>query len=264
MKENIRVGIIGFGNMGAIFAEALNKQKNQVYVYDKDKKKTSGIRKFKVIENSNELINKVDVVILAIKPQDIKLFLTTTKDVLSQSLPLLITIAAGVSTEYFQKHIKGLKVIRCMPNLAAKVGQSLSFICRGKFAKRQDSTLAAGLLSSVGQVIEIKEADIDKVTSITGSGPGYIFYFMDCLYRSALKLGFSKKIAKVMVTQTFFGTASLVRSQSDDFKVWVDKVASSGGTTEAGIEVWKKNDLPGLVDKAVNAAFSRAKRLRVG
>ncbi|UCD15836.1 MAG: pyrroline-5-carboxylate reductase [Candidatus Omnitrophota bacterium] len=259
----MRVGIIGFGNMGATFAVAFQSKQRQVYVYDIDKKKTAGQKGFIISESSRALIEKVEVVVLAIKPQDIKIFLNTIKDAFYKSKPLLITIAAGVSTKFFEKHIKGIRVVRAMPNLAAKVGQSMSFICKGKFAKEEDLAIAKDLLSSVGEVVTISQDYIDKVTSIAGSGPGYIYYFMDCLYKGALSLGFSKGLAKKMVIQTFLGAAALVKEEPLDFKEWVGKVASKGGTTQAALRLWQRNNLPVLVEEGIEAALLKAKKLNL-
>lgn len=264
MERDIKVGIIGCGNMGAAFVSRLKRTYLPVYIYDKDSKKVIRQKGVCAVENSNVLISRVNAVLLAIKPQDVKSFLNTAKESFLKSKPLLITIAAGISTDYFQEYIRGIKVIRVMPNLAAKAGESLSFICRGKFVKKADVGIAVKLLSSVGKVIEIKEDFMDKATSIAGSGPAYIYYFLDSLTRSAARLGFPPRTAALMVKQMFLGAAALVKAEPCEFSGWVSKVASKGGTTEAALEVFRKNNLPGVIDAAVRAALRQAKKLEKG
>jgi len=262
MKKEMKIGIIGFGNMGEACARALaEKCKVCVFIYDKDRKKTRNKKNFCICRNIEELIKNVEVVILAIKPQDAGDFLIQAKAHLLQKSPLFISILAGISTKAFEKHLGGVRVIRVMPNVAAKVKESVSFICKGKFSKKGDLKIAEEIFSSLGETIEVKESYLDKVTSISGSGPGYIYYFMDCLYGSAITLGFSKAIARKMVINTFLGAASLAKAGGSDFKTLIKQVASKGGTTQAALEVFEKNNLKSLINKAVGAAHLRAKQL---
>ncbi|UCC95801.1 MAG: pyrroline-5-carboxylate reductase [Candidatus Omnitrophota bacterium] len=264
MKKAYKIGVIGLGNMGSSIGDALAGRRGcKVYVYDKERRKTKRTKGFYRCSSSKELIQSVDVVILAVKPQDIKEFIGKTKEYFLTSRPLLVTIAAGVSTNFFENRIPGVRVIRVMPNLAARVRQSVSFICKGKFANQRDVTTAKEVFSSVGEVFFTKESFLDKVTSLSGSGPGYVYYFMDCLYESACALGFSKAIAQKMVIQTFYGAINLIKSQPDDFKVWIGRVASKGGTTQAALNVWEKNNFPQLFRKAVSVACRRAKELNL-
>jgi pyrroline-5-carboxylate reductase len=263
MKKKIDIGIIGLGNMGAACSLAIKGLSRVcIYAYDQDKKKTAKYKKnFPVTKNSEELIAKSDIVLLAIKPQDIDTFLNKTKETFLKKSPLLITIAAGISTKFFERRIKGLRVVRVMPNLAAKVGESVSFMSKGKFAKKADLGAVKVIFSRVGEIIEISEKYLDKVTAISGSGPGYIYYFMDCLYKGALSLGFPKEVAKRMVMKTFLGAAKLVKEGGGDFSKWVERVSSSGGTTQAALKVWDENKFAKLIEKGVGAAHSRAKEL---
>lgn len=265
MKRKGKIGVIGFGNMGMACTAALleNKAGWQVYIYDKDKAKLKKAKKAVSTDTVDELLRKVEIVILAVKPQDIKEFIEKTKATLSQKKPLLITIAAGTSTRFFEKSVKGLRVVRVMPNLAAKVKESFSFICRGKFAKAADLRIAKEIFSVMGEVYQGQESYLDKATSISGSGPAYIYYFMDCICQNAVSLGFSKTTARKMVARTFVGAAALFKAGNADFNLWIKKISSPGGTTQAALETWEKNNFKPLVAKGITAAYQRAKQLNI-
>lgn len=263
MAAKKTIGILGFGNMGRAIGVALSSchQGFQVLAYDKQKSKLSKIRGIRKSSCIKDLVKKSDVVIIAVKPQDIAKVLESTKETFLKSKSLLVTIAAGVEIGTFTKVFKGARVIRCMPNLAAIVGESMSFIAASKSCKKADILLAKNLFSCIGEVIVTKESMLDKVTAVSGSGPGYIFNFMDGIYKAALKLGFKKADAKNMVLQTFLGSVVLAYASGDDFQGLVKKVASKKGTTEAALKVFKKSAQEKVIEQAVKAACKRAGQL---
>ncbi len=262
MAAKKTIGILGFGNMGRAIGISLSGCRDlQILAYDKQKSKVSkekGIHKSSCI---NDLVKKSDVVIVAVKPHDVGRVLMEAKDAFLKSKPLLVSIAAGVKINTFTKALMGIKAIRCMPNLAAIIGESMSFIAASKNCKRADIELAKQLFSCVGEVIVTKESMLDKVTAVSGSGPGYIFTFMDGLYKAALKLGFKKADAKTMVLQTFLGSVVLAYTSKDDFQGLVKKVASKKGTTEAALKVFKGKNQEKIIEQAVKSAYKRAGEL---
>lgn len=262
MSRKIKVGIIGFGNMGSSCASALNERSQYtVFIYDADQKKRRKAKSFSVTTNSAQLIAAVEIVILAIKPQDIGSFLAQNKTDLLMKKPLLISVAAGISTSWLQGHLKGLPIIRVMPNLGAKVGESLSFISKGKNAKKSDLAKVERIFSCIGEVAVIEEKYLDKVTGVSGSGPGYVFYFMESMYQGALKLGFAKKEAKRMIIQTFLGASKLAKASKEEFKTLIKGVASKRGTTEAALKVFKAGKVDEAIIKGMSSACQRAKKI---
>ncbi|MFH1503954.1 MAG: pyrroline-5-carboxylate reductase [Candidatus Omnitrophota bacterium] len=256
----LKIGIIGFGNMGKAFALALKKeQKSHIFVYDKDRRKYQGIQGFKFSGNIKELAQKVDIVILAVKPQDLAQFLKQFGECLKTKL--LISIAAGITFNFFQKYIKKPRLIRAMPNLAAKIKSSVSFICKGEFAAEKDLTIAKKIFLSIGEVIVTKENRLNEVTALSGSGPGYVFYFMDSIYKAALKLGFNKKDARKTITQVFLGASKLAKESKEDFQTLVKGVASKHGTTEAALKVFEQNKIKKTIENALDAACKRASEM---
>jgi len=265
MSRKIKVGIVGFGNMGGSCASALNKKDQyKVFVYDTDRKKRRKAQSFSVTKDIAQLIAAAEIVILAIKPQDIGNFLRQNKEGLLKRRPLLVSVAAGISTSWLQGHLKGISIIRAMPNLAAKVGESLSFISKGKNAGKSDLAKVERIFSCIGEVVVIKEKYLDKVTGVSGSGPGYVFYFMESMYQGALKLGFTKKEAKMMITQTFLGPAKSVKASRKEFKTLIKEVASEKGTTEAALKVFKAGKVDKIIIKGMSSACQRAMRISCG
>lgn len=262
MGRKIKIGIIGFGNMGSSCANALNVgSQYKVFIYDADRKKRRKAKSFSVTKNIAQLITAAEIVILAIKPQDIGTFLARNKKGLLRRKPLLVSVAAGISISWLQGHLKGMPIIRVMPNLAAKVGESLSFISKGKNAKKSDLAKVERIFSCLGEIMVVEEKYLDKVTGVSGSGPGYVFYFMESMYQGALKLGFTKKEAKGMIIQTFLGASKLAKASKEEFKTLIKGVASKKGTTEAALKVFKAGKVDKTIIKGMSSACQRARTL---
>lgn len=262
MNNKRNIGIIGLGNMGAACAVALNSSGAwQVYAYDIKAKNISLPKDIKFCKDIETLFKTSQIILIAIKPQDIANLLDQHKALLNTYKPLCISVAAGLNTNFFQNRIKQIRLIRTMPNLGAKVGQSLTFICRGKYATTQDLAIAKDIFSYVGEVIITKEDMLDKATSISGSGPGYVYYFMDILYESAIKLGFNKNQARKIILQVFLGAVNLAKASEYEFKHLVEKVTSPKGTTEAALKQFKKYKLADKIDQGIIAAYQRAKEI---
>jgi len=263
MEYPRQISILGFGNMGSSLGYALADNGWKVLVYDKFLTKFPKIKNITFLQNPAGLVELSPVLILAVKPQELNNVLDAYAGSIAESKTLLITIAAGVSTRFFESRIKGGRVIRVMPNLAAKKRSSLSFLTKGKNVKKADLILAKDIFSCVGECEVIEEKLLDKVTAVTGSGPGYVFYFMDCMYKAAKKMGFAPKTAKKMVAQTFRGSLELIKDSRDEFEQWTKRVTSKGGTTQAALKVFDQAKLKKTLESALKAAAKRAKQLNL-
>jgi pyrroline-5-carboxylate reductase len=148
-----------------------------------------------------------------------------------------------------------------MPNLALRINQSVSFISGGNKVDVKSIKIVKNIFKLVGEVFIIKEKFMDKVTAITGSGPGYVYYFMRAMYEAACDFGFSKSDARKMVLNTFKGAVGLAEATDMDFSVLQDAVTSKKGTTEAAIKRFEKSKMAGIIKAGVRAACVRAKEL---
>ncbi|MCM8784344.1 MAG: pyrroline-5-carboxylate reductase [Candidatus Omnitrophica bacterium] len=269
-----KVGIIGYGNMGEAIAEGLKKRFNLI-IFDRDLNKTQKLKRISVAENVQALVRECEVIILAVKPQDFPELLENIKN-FSQG-KLFLSIAAGISTEYIEKKLPGVRVVRVMPNLGIKIRKSVTSVSKGKSGQDKDLDFAKKLFSYLGVVKEIDESLMNKVTAVSGSGPGFIFYFLENranfplkfkrsvkvffikeLKKGAEKVGFNREEAKFLAEETVDSSFLLLKKTKilpRDLRI---KVASKGGTTEAGLKVMYDG---GTFEEAIKAAVKRAEEL---
>lgn len=248
--------------MGGAIIGGIYKKYN-VAVCEQDQKRLQGLkRKYKIATgNLKTVVKKSQVIILAVKPQSFDSILKELKPFLTQN-HLVISIAAGITCHYIEKRIRAkVRVIRAMPNLPAQVGEGITGICAGKAAKNKDLILTQQLFSCVGTTIVIDEKYMDAITAASGSGPAYVFLFIESLNKAVQSLGFDKKLAKALVLQTIKGSLNLLNEQKEDAGVLRARVTSKGGTTQAAMDVFKKYDLDKVFKAALNAAKKRAREL---
>ena len=260
--------------MGQAIGERL-KAEYPVYVFDKDKEKTRNLSGISVADDSIDLINKVDVVILAVKPQDFDGVLSEMKSVVRDKL--VISIAAGITTGYIEKFLGEAKVIRVMPNIGVRIGEAESSLCKGKNAKDEDLNFVKELFNYLGKTWIMKEEMINAATAISGSGPAYIYYDMEVknidplnvpkrvkqgyierLRKAAEKVGFDSQTAAGLATSTTASSLDLAVETGIPPAELIKQVASKGGTTEAALKILAEG---GSWEQAAEAALKRAKEL---
>jgi len=277
---NQKIGIIGFGNMGSAIAYQL-KNDYQIFVFEKEKSKTKDIAGISVSEDLIKLIKEVDIVILAVKPQDFDSLLSGIKDKTKDKL--IISIAAGIATGLIEEKLGIARVIRVMPNLAVKIGEGMSCLSKGRFATLDDLDFAENLFDYLGETMIIEETMINAATAISGSGPGYFFdlmqaknidtdnpgqvksfaqeFFIPALTQAAQSIGFSLEEARLLAVATGNGCIGLLRKTSVYPADLIRQISSKGGTTEAGLEVLHQG---GSLEDAVKRSLERAKELSKG
>lgn len=205
---------------------------------------------------------KPDVVVLAVKPQVMQSVLNSQAKHLAGVL--IISIAAGVSVAQIQNwsNQPNARVVRCMPNTPALVSQGISGLYFTDNCSEADQNLAQQIFKSCGEVLVVnKEDEINAITAISGSGPGYVFFLMEALAKAAQNLGFNEAQANLLVNQTFLGAATLAKQSDDSFSTLREKVTSKGGTTFAGLEQLRALGVAQAIDQAAQAACDRAVEL---
>jgi pyrroline-5-carboxylate reductase len=169
---------------------------------------------------------------------------------------------AGITIEAIKKFTGLQKITRAMPNLPAQVGLGLTSYVASSDVSRIELLTIESLLNTTGKSIQVtSENFIDASTGISGSGPAYVFYFMQSMMEAALQMGFSKKEATVLVSQTFTGAIALFNQSNLSPKSWMERVASKGGTTQAALDSMDSNNVNELIKEAAFAAFTRAVEL---
>ncbi|MBF0122098.1 MAG: pyrroline-5-carboxylate reductase [Candidatus Omnitrophica bacterium] len=257
----MKIGFIGCGNMGEAILASLHK-KHQCYICEPRLDRQMYLKKkyVAVFGMLSDVAKVADAVILAVKPQDLPdVFAEIRKLPLNKKV--IISIAAGITTKAIEKALSGVRVIRVMPNLPAMVGKGVSGLCRGSKATPRDLALAKSFFDGLGSSIVVQEKMIDAVTAVSGSGPAYVFLFVESMMKAARKLGFDEKDAKVLVYGTLLGSAHMLAKSADSAEALRLKVTSKGGTTQAAIDVFMQRDIIGIYEKALGAAKKRAVEL---
>ena len=265
-----KILLIGCGHMGSSLLKAWSLQKKYSFiVVDPVKhKKIKRLYKDNVDAfsslNSIKKTNLIDVVIFAVKPQTIIKVLENFKNLTFKKETIYISIIAGSKINFFNKYLQNKnQFVRAMPNMPAMINVGMTCLVSNKNVTKKNKNIVNSLFLSVGDTAWLKnESAINKVTAISGSGPGYVFLLIDAFEKAASKLGLGNKITKQLVHQTFLGSINLFIYEKKNASSLVDSIAVKGGTTEAGISIFKNKDiLNKTFSKAVKAAYDRANKL---
>ncbi|MCK4905683.1 pyrroline-5-carboxylate reductase [bacterium] len=266
--KNIRIGIIGCGNMGeALLAGLLNKnvfKKQNITVSEKQKARLKSLKrkysKISFAENNQSLIENSSTIILAIKPQDAESLLKEISPFLTAS-HLLISIAAGIKISFIEKIVGNkIPVTRVMPNLPALIGKGISAYCVSKKVSQKNGKTVKAILESVGEVLKLKENKLDAVTAISGSGPAYVFYMLETMAEAGIKLGLTKEQAKTLSVQTIVGAIDMIEKGECPTNLR-QRVTSPKGTTEAALKVLVDSKWKEILIEAIKKAEQRSKEL---
>ena len=256
------VGIIGGGNMGSAIISRIRKN-FKIQVCEQDWARGEELRKkYNVkLQSLPSLVKSSDIIIVAVKPQDIDSVLANMKAA-GVNKKLVISIAAGIPIAFLEDHLgDGARVIRTMPNMPAMIGEGMTAVAQGSNARKVDMTTAQQIFNAVGKTVVIEEKWIDAVTAVSGSGPAYVFLIAECLIKAAQSLGLQENSSTALVKQTLLGSAYLLDGASESPSTLREKVTSKGGTTEAALAVFYNHNLEAIFKEALTAARDRAKEL---
>ena len=214
-----------------------------------------------VAGSNREVAEAANVLILATKPDQVTAVLTEIADAFTKN-HLVISIAAGVTLAKMEAALPAhARVIRVMPNTPALVRAGASAFALGKAATAADGELAKKLLSAVGIAYQVKESLIDAVTGLSGSGPAYVYQFIEALSDGGVAAGLPRDIATQLAAQTVLGSAKMVLETGQHPGALKDQVTSPGGTTIDGLHELEKGQFRGIVISAVRVAAEKAKKL---
>jgi len=264
----MKILIVGGGNMGLTFAKGFLKthivSKENMLILEKSPEKAVALRKLDVgtvYGQAGDYITSADLIILAVKPQDINMLFSAIEPYID-SQQVILSIMAGVKMETISSQLGSQKIIRAMPNLPAQIGSGMTVFTSSEAVTRIELVMVQNLLNSTGKSIyKDSEEMIDASTAISGSGPAYVFYFMQSLIHAAKDMGFSQSEAELLTFQTFQGAVELVNKNDISCSDWISKVSSRGGTTEAAFNKLNQSEISKKFQIAVNQALVRAKEL---
>jgi len=200
------------------------------------------------------------VVVIAVKPGDVRSLLTQIRPVIT-SEQVILSLAAGVPTRVFEEAFGEVAVVRAMPNTPALFDEAISAYCVGRFATPDAVKAATGVLESVGQTISLDEYLLDAVTAVSGTGPAYLFLLAEALIEAAIREGIPRHAAERLVKQTARGAGMLLADLDTSPEQLRAQVTSPGGTTAAAVHVLEERGFRALVEDAVRAAAERSREL---
>ena len=222
-----------------------------------------GLAVFEEADAALAAIGTPDVVLLAVKPQVMDDVAAVYRD-LAGGATIFLSIAAGKTTAYFSGLLgRDAAIVRAMPNTPAQVGRGITALYATDNVDQGGRALAERLMAAVGDVIWLaEEALMDAVTAVSGSGPAYVFYLIECLTDAAVRVGLPADMAGRLARATVIGAAELVRTSSESPEVLRQQVTSPGGTTAAALEVlMAEGGLENILSRAVEAAARRSREL---
>jgi pyrroline-5-carboxylate reductase len=268
--ENQQIAIIGTGSMGEAILSGLVKagiKPGNIRATTKTSDTAASLfSKYQVSatnlkdeKSANPLaVDGADIVLLAVKPN---LILETLSEISSnlKSGSMVISVAAGITTQAMETLVANtVAVVRAMPNTPSVLGLGLTGISRGSQVSDQQLSQASKLFETVGKVLVVPEDKIDALSTISGSGPAYVFYFAEKLITAAKNLGFTQQEAELMVKETFLGSATLFANSNLSAQELRSQVSSPNGTTMQATAVFDQANLEKIFSEATQAALARA------
>ena len=265
MLAKKQIGFIGAGNMATALIRGMLAARlaapEQISVFDTDAAKVETLVSAHGVarRSSNpDLVEQSDLVVLAVKPQNVS-------EVLAEIAPAVrndqcfISIAAGVPLSRLETALgPRARVIRVMPNTPALVGAGAAGISRGRNATDNDLALVRAIFEAVGVAVIVDEKHLDAVTAISGSGPAYVFYFVEALLHAAGRVGLKSEVAQALVRQTVLGAARMVNELDQTPAQLREAVTSPGGTTAAALAVLREGGFADVIVRAAEAATARS------
>jgi pyrroline-5-carboxylate reductase len=209
--------------------------------------------------------SKNNVVVMAIKPQDFNIVAKSLSAKLKHASapgPLILSIAAGIRIKDMSRWLDHTRCVRAMPNTPALIGKGMTGLFADTAVNAADRALAETICNAVGQAVWVKEEKLmDVVTAVSGSGPAYVFAFLEAMQSSGEKLGLDAATARKLAYATLEGATQLAHNSDEHVGVLRERVTSKGGTTAAALDVLRQLDWQGALEKAIDAANQRGKTM---
>ncbi|MPZ78430.1 MAG: pyrroline-5-carboxylate reductase [Deltaproteobacteria bacterium] len=266
LKE--KIGVVGAGKIGSAIVRGVIRaglvSSDQVMASDVSdilRQSLSDELGIKVTADNGEICDFADVAILAVKPQILDSIVKEMAKSLG-NVNLLISVAAGVPLSRIEANLpRGARVVRVMPNISCVVGAGAAGYAAGSHATAQDLEIVGSILNSFGIGLPVEEKYLDAVTGLSGSGPAYVFLFIEALADGGVQVGLSRDVALKLALHTVYGSARMALESSKHLGELKDEVTSPGGTTIAGLYALEQKGFKGAVMDAIVSATKRSQEL---
>lgn len=264
---NAVIGFIGGGNMAQAIVAGLVKKMpaTHIHVIDRNEAKLRTLQtKFGVTTHTRlgGWVTDCDVIVLAVKPQVMAEALAPVRPLLNPH-GFALSVAAGIEVASLRTWLGGYEVVRTMPNTPAKIGCGVTGLWMSAQADDKVKALSRFIVEAVGAVVRVeKERALDLVGAISGSGPAYVFRFMESMVKAAMTHGMSEQDARVMVVDTVLGAARLAQRSRRSLAALREAVTSKGGTTAQALAVMNARDIDTMMQEGVDAALRRTNEMK--
>jgi pyrroline-5-carboxylate reductase len=264
----MRIAILGAGKIGeSLLAGLRSSDWADIVATSRREERAAELRERHGVEATTDnaaAIKGADVVVLAVKPQDIEALLGEIGHLL-QADQTVVSVAAAIPTTTIERHVASdVPVVRSMPNAPSTVHEGIAGMCAGRHAGREHLERAGTVLRAVGDVVEVPEEQMDAITAVSGSGPAYYALLAEAMIEAGILLGLSREISTKLVVQTMLGTARLLRDEQVHPVELREAVTSPGGTTIRAIRELEQAGVRAAFLNAINAAMERSKELARG
>jgi len=273
-NRNAHITFIGGGNMGRALISGLianGFEPNQISVVESNAitalklHEDYGVQGIGALEQIAFDFAKNNVVVMAIKPQDFNVVAKGLASKLKHTSapgPLILSIAAGIRLKDMSRWLDHTRCVRAMPNTPALIGKGITGLFADTAVGQSDRTLAETICNAVGQSVWVSEEKLmDAVTAVSGSGPAYVFAFIEAMQSAGEKLGLDEKTARKLAYATLEGATQLAHNSDEHAGVLRERVTSKGGTTAAALDVMKQHGWNEILEKAIDAASQRGKTM---
>lgn len=261
------IGFIGVGAMGGALLRGMldgGIKREDVTVYDAVEAKlqeTAARYRIDAAVDVRGVAAAAKYIFMAVKPQDMEMLLKNMEPAVTEE-HVIVSVAAGISTSYIEERLGGRpRVIRVMPNTPCLVGEGAMAVSRGEKAEDGDMARVVAWLEGLGLVRVVPEKLLDAVTGLSGSGPAYVYLFIEALADGGVLAGLPRELSLDLAVQTVLGAARMVKETGEHPAVLREKVTSPGGTTAAGLYELEDGGVRAAEIKAVRAATARSKEL---
>lgn len=268
-KGMTRIAVVGGGRIGeALIAglrEAGTEPSDIVVIEAVEARAEQLAKKYNILSTSLDIgCEGADVIVVAVKPQDVPAVVGRIGDAISDSVheSIVVSLAAGVPTTVLENKLSaGSPVVRVMPNTAMLVGHGVSALCKGRYARDEHLEQVSTIMESVGLVVVVTEAQMDAVTAVSGSGPAYFFLMAEAMVDAGVERGLPRDVALKLAAGTALGAGAMLTGGGEGPAELRYNVSSPGGTTAAAIRRLEAGGLRSAVADAVEAAASRSRAL---
>ncbi|MFZ5823253.1 MAG: pyrroline-5-carboxylate reductase [Bacillota bacterium] len=269
MLTGKRIGFLGAGSIaeslvrGMLDAEVVRPEQILVSNRSNRERLSDLSRRYGVgvATSRRKLVAACDILVLACKPKDMGELLAEVGE-RTRAGQIVLSLAAGISTGFLAERVSPeVQVVRSMPNTSCQVGESATAIARGPGATEETMRLISAILSSVGQVYEVPEEQMDAVTGLSGSGPAYVYLIIEAMVQAGQEVGLPFDVARALSIQTLKGAAKMLEETGEDPAVLRERVTSPNGTTYHGMQVLNEAGFSQALVRAIGRATERSREM---